>query len=171
MHIYVYMRTYVHAYICAYMCVCMYVCGPFKAPLVTTPRRKYAEGRTCLCVFCVGLLCGHSLRWWVLCGVPPTVWVPCGWGPPLSCSRFPWHLFLVLPLVFSRSRSRSELTLTRCPVLGDAYICICMHIDVCVCGPFRVPLVITPRWKYAEGRTDSRPLFRARRRRSCLQVG
>ena len=52
----------------------------------------------CLCVFCVGPLCGPPLRWWVLCGVLPSVWVPCGWGPPLSCSRFPWHLFLVLPL-------------------------------------------------------------------------
>jgi len=51
----------------------------------------------CLCVFCVGPLCSHPLRWWVLCEALPSVLVPCGWGP-LSCSRFPWHLFLVLPL-------------------------------------------------------------------------
>ena len=52
----------------------------------------------CPCVLCVGPLCGPPLRWWVLCGVLPSMWIPCGWGPPLSCSRFPWHLFLVLPL-------------------------------------------------------------------------
>jgi len=57
----------------------------------------------CLCVFCVGPLCGPHLRWWVLCGVLPSVWVPCGRGPPLSCSRFPWHLFLVLPLAFAHA--------------------------------------------------------------------
>ena len=52
----------------------------------------------CLCVFCVGPLCSPPLRLWVLCGAIPSVWVPCGWGPPLSCSFFSWHLFLVLPL-------------------------------------------------------------------------
>jgi len=31
----------------------------------------------CLCVFCVGPLCGPPLRWWVLCGALPSVWVPC----------------------------------------------------------------------------------------------
>ena len=51
-----------------------------------------------LCVFCVGPLCGPPLWWRVLCGAFPSVWVPCGWDPPLSCSRFPWHLFLALPL-------------------------------------------------------------------------
>ena len=55
-------------------------------------------GHTCLCVFCVGPLCSPPLRWWVLCGILPSVWAPCGWGSPLSCSRTPWHLFLVLPL-------------------------------------------------------------------------
>jgi len=34
----------------------------------------------CLCVFCVGSLCGPPLRWWVLCGALPSVWVPCA-GP------------------------------------------------------------------------------------------
>ena len=32
---------------------------------------------SCLCVFCVGPLCGPPLRWWVLCGALPSVWVPC----------------------------------------------------------------------------------------------
>jgi len=31
----------------------------------------------CLCMFCVGPLCGPSLPWWVLCGVLPSVWIPC----------------------------------------------------------------------------------------------
>jgi len=31
----------------------------------------------CLCVSCVGPLCGPPLRWWVLCGALPSVWVPC----------------------------------------------------------------------------------------------
>ena len=63
-------------------------------------KSAYREEETiCLCVFCVGLLCGPPLRWWVPCGDLPSVWVPCGWAPPLSCSRFPWHLLLVLPLV------------------------------------------------------------------------
>jgi len=44
--------------------------------------------RHCLCVFCVGPLCGPPLRWWVLCGVLPSVWVPCGWGPPPVASSF-----------------------------------------------------------------------------------
>ena len=52
----------------------------------------------CLCVFCVGPLCGPPLRWWVLCVALPSVLVPCGWGPPLSCSCLPWHLFLELSL-------------------------------------------------------------------------
>jgi len=53
-----------------------------------------------LCVLCVGPLCGPPLRWGgrssagysSLCGSPV------GGFHPLSCSRFPWHLFLVLPL-------------------------------------------------------------------------
>jgi len=35
------------------------------------------SGCVCLCVFCVGPLCGPPLRWWVLCGALPSVWVPC----------------------------------------------------------------------------------------------
>jgi len=35
------------------------------------------EGGVCLCVFCVGPLCGPPLRWWVLCGALPSLWVPC----------------------------------------------------------------------------------------------
>ena len=42
----------------------------------------------CLCVFCVGPLCGPPLRWWVFCGVLPSVWPPCGWGPPPVASSF-----------------------------------------------------------------------------------
>ena len=34
-------------------------------------------GCPCLCVSCVGPLCGPPLRWWVLCGALPSVWVPC----------------------------------------------------------------------------------------------
>ena len=46
-------------------------------------------GELCLCVFCVGPLCGPPLRWWVLSGVLPSVWVSCGWGPPPGVSLFP----------------------------------------------------------------------------------
>jgi len=54
-------------------------------------------------------------RWWVLCGVLPSVWVPCGWGPPLSCSRFPWHLFLsCLSLVLTLSQSIKPQTTVFC---------------------------------------------------------
>ena len=66
-------------------------------------------------MFCVGPLCGPPLRWWVLCGVLPSVWVPCWWGPPLSFSRFPWHLCLVSP----RARARAL-----------ALVCIVQLFDV-----------------------------------------
>ena len=59
----------------------------------------------CLCVLRVGPLCGASFRWCVLCGVFPSVLVHCGWGPYLSCFRFPWHLFLVLPLARARAHA------------------------------------------------------------------
>jgi len=36
-----------------------------------------SSNRVCLCVFCVGPLCGPPLWWWVLCGTLPSVWVPC----------------------------------------------------------------------------------------------
>jgi len=32
---------------------------------------------TCLCVLCMGPLCGLPLRWWVLCEALPSVLVPC----------------------------------------------------------------------------------------------
>jgi len=35
------------------------------------------QDTNCLCVFCVGPLCGPPLRWWILCGALPSVWVPC----------------------------------------------------------------------------------------------
>ena len=40
-------------------------------------QRHVDAGFSCLCVFCVGPLCGPPLRWWVLCGALPSVWVPC----------------------------------------------------------------------------------------------
>jgi len=48
-----------------------------------------ADYADCLCVFCVGPLCGPPLRWWVLCGVLPSVWVPCGWGSSPVVFLFP----------------------------------------------------------------------------------
>jgi len=63
----------------------------------------------CLRVFCVGPLCGPPLRWWVLCGVLPSVLVPCGWGPPLSCSWFPWQMFLILSLARAHALTVLEL--------------------------------------------------------------
>jgi len=55
----------------------------------------------CLCVFCVGPLCGPPLRWWVLWGVLPSVWVPCGWGPPPVVSSF----YVASTRVMSRARA------------------------------------------------------------------
>jgi len=43
-------------------------------------------GRNCLCVLCVGPLCGPPFRWWVLCGALLSVWVPCV-GPLRGSSR------------------------------------------------------------------------------------
>jgi len=43
----------------------------------------------CLCVSCVGPLCGPPLRWWVLCGALPSVWVPCV-GPLSLCGSPVW---------------------------------------------------------------------------------
>jgi len=60
----------------------------------------------------VGPLCGPPLRLWVLCGVLSSVLVPCGWAPPLPCSRFPWHLFLVLPLARARALAVFILIIT-----------------------------------------------------------
>jgi len=63
------------------------------------PRRRADPTQTvyaCLCVFCVGPLFGHPLRWWVLCGPFPSVWVPlCGsplWVPRPVAPRSMWHL-------------------------------------------------------------------------------
>jgi len=38
---------------------------------ITTNPTPRTSRTTCLCVFCVGPLCGPPLRWWVLCGTPP----------------------------------------------------------------------------------------------------
>jgi len=59
--------------------------------------------RLCLCVFCVGPLCGAPLRWWVLCGALPSVWVPC--VGPLCGSLVPSRR---VPCgIYSRDVSRS----------------------------------------------------------------
>jgi len=73
----------------------------------------------CLCVFCVGSLCGPPLQWWVLCGVFPSVWVPCGWGPPLSCSRFRWQIFLVQPLARAHALAVDATHISR--YIGDGF--------------------------------------------------
>jgi len=52
---------------------------PAPNALTHSVQRLLAVG-ACLCVFCVGPLCGPPLRWWVLCGALPSVWVPCA-GP------------------------------------------------------------------------------------------
>jgi len=49
---------------------------PAPSALTHSVQRILAVG-ACLCVFCVGPLCGPPLRWWVLCGALPSVWVPC----------------------------------------------------------------------------------------------
>jgi len=49
---------------------------PAPSALTHSIQRLLAVG-VCLCVFCVGPLCGPPLRWWVLCGALPSVWVPC----------------------------------------------------------------------------------------------
>jgi len=66
-------------------------------PMHTFPFTTIIVQCLSVCVLC-GSPMWPSPRWWVLCGVLPAVWVTCGWGPPLSCSRFPWDLFLVLSL-------------------------------------------------------------------------
>ena len=84
----------------------------------------------CLCVFCVGPLCGPPLRWWVLCGVLPSVWVPYGWAPPpvvssytcdiysrdVSCSRSRIFIcsFLFLCRLYTRSSGRLRGPKKRC---------------------------------------------------------
>jgi len=49
---------------------------PAPSALTHSVQRLLAVG-ACLCVFCVGPLCGPPLRWWVLCGALPSVLVPC----------------------------------------------------------------------------------------------
>jgi len=76
----------------------------------TNPQRRC--GFTCLCVFCVGPLCGPPLRWWVLCGALPSVWVPV-WVPRpvaprsmclLGCLSLVHTLPHMVPLVSWRAR-------------------------------------------------------------------
>ena len=62
---------------------------PTRRPLVPNMRwfvpvlhveyagRRINHGILCLCVFCVGPLCGPPLWWWVLCGALPSAWAPC----------------------------------------------------------------------------------------------
>ena len=51
----------------------------------------------------------------------PSVWVPCGWCPPLSCSCFPWHLFLVLPL--ARAHALAVFHVVSCQTLTPTPSC------------------------------------------------
>ena len=64
--------VYLCVYTCLYMCVCME-----RASQYLPTRLSPASCVSCLCVFCVGPLCGPPLRLWVLCGALPSVWVPC----------------------------------------------------------------------------------------------
>jgi len=73
-----------------------------KQPLDTLEFCEYylpqAEGELCLCVYLCGSRVALPSGGGSSVGSSPLRWSPADGGPPLSCSCFPWHLFLALPL-------------------------------------------------------------------------
>jgi len=111
MYIYVYIYTYVcvHIYIYIYIYLWEFVCCARHWPTSRCVARfiyiyiPIYSDRNPVWMLSVCVLCGSPV--WPsppvvgpLRRVLPSVWVPCASPPPLSCPRFPWHLFLFLPL-------------------------------------------------------------------------
>jgi len=113
------LSIYIYIHICRdgvkawYPWLNMYIYHPFlvnrstRSPTPRPPLHPSVCGAAvfllpCLCVFCVGPLCGPPLRWWVFCGVcVGPLWV--GSSPVV----FPF-LVASVPRLASRSRSRSR---------------------------------------------------------------
>jgi len=74
---------------------------------------RLRERAYCLCVFCVGPLCGPPLRWWVLCGALPSVRVPCV-GP--SSRRAAFHVASTRVMSLARSHAPAYVRTDRFPV-------------------------------------------------------
>jgi len=78
--------------------------GTKQVPSHTVSSNFSLAVGACLCVFCVGPLCGPPLRWWVLCGALPSVWLPCV-GP--LCGSPVWVPKSANPWRRERKRSRA----------------------------------------------------------------